>query len=80
MLEDSTEHETKDKESGINFSIEVTGLTEEDSVLLGKFAPHNFTSECWVALDNEKAIEERFNEFAQMDTSELVYMVKEFFK
>lgn len=62
---------------GVNFIIDVVSVGGE---IIGGLSPFNYTNEVWVDVNDEFAVEERFNIFNQTDPGELVYLVEDFWK
>ena len=60
-------------ENGINFSVNVVELGGR---IIGGLSPYNYTEHCWVSLDDEDAIEERFQIFEEQDAHDLVVLIE----
>lgn len=44
--------------TGVSFKIDLSGM---GGWVIGGLAPYNYTDECWVAIDDEDAVETRFS-------------------
>jgi uncharacterized membrane protein (UPF0127 family) len=60
---------------GISFILDVTSVGGR---IIGGLSPYNYTSEVWVDINDENAIEERFNIFTQADPSDIVSLIEDF--
>jgi len=54
---------------GLTFRVD---LVEYGGRILGGMCPFNYTEECWIPIDEEERVEERFNYFELADPSEAV--------
>ena len=62
---------------GINFSINITSVSGR---IVGGLTPYNYSSEVWVDVRDDAAIEERFNIFMQANPEEVVDLVEDFWR
>lgn len=60
---------------GMSFIIDITSVGGR---MIGGLSPYNYTSEVWVDINDENAVEERFNMFVQADPSDIVSLIEDF--
>ena len=60
---------------GINFIVDVVSVSGE---IIGGMTPFNYTDQVWVDVNDEAAVEERFNIFNQTDPEDVVSLVEDF--
>lgn len=53
-------------ESGINFGLDIV---EFGGRILGGFAPHNYTEQCWIDAGDAEAVESRWGLFESVDVA-----------
>lgn len=59
---------------GINFSLDIV---ENGGLIVGQFAPYNYTDECWVNAKDKEAVENRWSMFESMDAESFPAAIKE---
>jgi hypothetical protein len=57
-----------DGTTGVSFRIDLNGM---GGWVIGGLAPYNYTSDCWVPIDDEDAVETRFSIVENSDFTEL---------
>lgn len=68
-------------EDGVSFAIDIVGNGGE---MIGGLSPYNYTEQCWVNCEDEKAVEERFklieaSVFYNSGDAETAHLIREFF-
>lgn len=63
-----------DEPGGLNFRVNIVGY---DGVVVGGLTPYNYTQDVWVAMDDDKAVAERWSVFdTSADPVEVVSLAK----